>query len=101
MQVGMMAGSWNGTSGGQLAVSFEHFMVDAAAPIMTAKLYGGNITVSWPAVGNPTLKSTPSISPPFVNWQTVTQPPAVSTMDGFNAVTMPATNKAMFFELAP
>jgi hypothetical protein len=96
MQVGLMAGPWGGPS----SVQYDHFMLDSGAPVIFAKASGGNVNVSWPAIGSTTLKSTPSITPPFVNWQTVTQPP-VLTLDGFNQVTMPATNNAMFFELAP
>jgi hypothetical protein len=96
MQVGLMAGPW----GGGNTVQYDRFMLDAAAPVLFSKASGGNVNVSWPAIGSATLKSTPSISPPFVNWQTVTVPP-VLTLDGFNQVTMPATNSAMFFELAP
>ncbi len=95
MQVGLMAGPW----GGGNTVQYDSFMLDSGATVLFSKASGGNVTVSWPALGTSTLKSAFSLTPPVV-WQTVTQP-SVLTLDGFNAVTMPATNNAMFFELAP
>jgi hypothetical protein len=68
MQVGIMAGSWDGTSGTQLTTSYDNFMLDfGGAPSLTATLSGANVIISWPADPYAVLQSAPSLKSP-VSW---------------------------------
>lgn len=98
MQVGMMAGPWNGASVGKLTVQFDNFMLDSLAPVLNATAAGGNVMVTWPAVGSPTLQQSPSLNPS--NWQPVGAVPAIG-LNGLNIVTLPSTNSTEFFRLVP
>jgi hypothetical protein len=99
MQVGIMAGPWDGTSGSQYPVEFEHFMLDVSVfhPFITISSSGGNINLSWPTTaGAFTLESTPSLNP--ANWQSVTATSV--TNNGIVTVTIPITGSDAFFRLA-
>ena len=97
MQVGIMEGGFD--SGTVVTGQFDSFMLDETAavvsPVVTVKISGGNINLSWPASGSYTLQYTLSLSP--TNWQPVATSPV--TVNGNNIVTLPATNRASFFRL--
>jgi hypothetical protein len=96
MQVGIMAGPWNG--GAQYNAQFDSYMLDytTGSPLKIVNTGGGNVTVSWPAGPTAQLQSTTNLSPPVI-WQTV---PGTPTLDisGYN-LTVPKTNAATFFRL--
>jgi hypothetical protein len=63
-----------------------------AATILTAKVTGSNITITWtPSTGH--LLSSPALSGPNMNWQSVTGGTGGS-------VTIPITGSSMFFKVA-
>ena len=99
MQVGLMAGPWDGTSGNPRTVQFEHFMLDVASfhPSLTARgSGGGSVQLSWPIFGGAfSLEATPSLSP--ANWQPF--PATVVTNNGMATVTVSVTNSTLFFRL--
>jgi hypothetical protein len=96
LQVGLLAGGFD--SGNSVTVGFDSFMLDEVVtpPTLQASAIGGNVSISWPASGNFTLRYTSSLSP--ANWLPVTTPP--TTANGISTVILPATNTAAFFRLA-
>jgi len=96
MQVGLMAGAWDGANAAQRQVSFEHFLLDVLPPSLTATGSNGNVNVTWPTGGAFTLQATPTLNPPL--WQNVTA--ALTSTNGIESVTVPITNSTEFFRLS-
>jgi ribose 1,5-bisphosphokinase PhnN len=65
-------------------------------PTLTASVSGGNVAVSWAASGTYTLQY--SLNLKLNNWLPAGTP---VTVNGISTVTLPATNSAEFFRLAP
>jgi hypothetical protein len=67
MQVGIMAGPWDGASGTGLTTAYDNFMLDwTDAPTPTATLSGPNVIISWPPDPQLILQSTTSLIAPAV-----------------------------------
>lgn len=96
LQVGLLAGGFN--SGATVVNGFDSFMLDQTiiGPTLTASISGGNVAVSWAASGTYTLQYS-------LNLKSNTWLPAGTpvTANGISTVTLPATNSAEFFRLAP
>ncbi|GEM_PF-1455260 len=93
MQVGIMSGAWDGTSGNPLLVSYDSYMLDyISAPTPQVSVSGGSIVVSWPADPHLTLQSTTSLSPS--NWQPVGATPTLG-VNGYS-VTLPIAGRQFF-----
>lgn len=95
LQVGLLAGGFD--SANQVTVGFDSFMLDQStvAPVLSASVSAGNLSLSWPSTGNYTLQYTLHLT--SSTWQPVNVPPVIA--NGFNTVTLPATNAAAFFRL--
>jgi len=95
MQVGIMSGAWDGTSGSQSLVSYDAYMLDyITAPTPVVTVSGANVIVSWPADPHLTLQSTTTLNPS--NWQPVLATPVLG-VNGYS-VTLPASGE-LFFRL--
>lgn len=98
MQVGLMAGPWNGGGGAQSTVRFEDYMLDIVRSAVTVTRSGPNIVVSWPAIPGTALQHSTSLNP--VNWQPIAGTPVLNA--SVYSVTVPATPGAKdFFRLVP
>jgi len=98
MQVGLMAGPWNGGGAAQSTVRFEDYMLDIVTSAVTVKRSGATIVVSWPAIPGTSLQHSTSLNPP--NWQPVGGTPVLNA--SVYSVTVPATPGAKdFFRLVP
>ena len=95
MQVGLMAGPWDGTSGTALNVQYDYFMLDAAPLTLQVSSSGGNVNLSWPAIPGVALQQTPSLR--SANWQPV--PWTLTTNAESFSISIPMTNAATFFRL--
>jgi hypothetical protein len=98
MQVGLMDGPWNGTSGpgGTHTVRFDSYMLDyTTAPSPSVAVVGGNVIVTWAADPNLVLQSTVNINPS--NWQNVPGTPTLG-VNGYS-LTLPITAVHQFFRL--
>jgi len=91
MQVGIEECGFN--SGNVVTGQFDSFSLDAGQPVLEVSSSGGNIVLSWPALGGYTLQKTLSLSPS--SWSAVLTTP--TTLDGLNTVTLPITGNAAFF----
>jgi len=99
MQVGIMAGPWNGTggTGGDVrTVRLDNFMLDVTtgSPLRIT-VSGNNATLSWPPIPNATLQSTTTLVP--TNWQPVSGTPTLSPT-GYS-LTVPLATGPNFFRL--
>ncbi len=99
MQVGLMAGPWNGGGGvgsDFRTVRFDNFMLDSTtgSPLQI-KVLGANVTISWPPIPNATLQSSTGLVP--TNWQPVPGTPTLGTT-GYS-LTVPLGAGPRFFRL--
>jgi hypothetical protein len=101
MQVGLMAGPWNGTGGAGTppdlrTVQFDGFMLDSTtgSPLRIT-VSGANAIISWPPIPNATLQSTTSLLP--TNWQPVAGTPTLGAT-GYS-LAVPLGTGPRFFRL--
>lgn len=93
MQVGLMAGAFTGTSGTQLTVRFENYMLDyTTGSILKITQSGGNVIVNWPPIPSAILQSTTNLLSAV--WTTVPGAPVLDT-NGYS-LTVPALNTQFF-----
>jgi hypothetical protein len=92
MQVGIMAGPWNG--GGQYNAQFDSYMLDytTGSPLKIVNAGGGNVTVSWPAGPTAQLQSTTNLNSAV--WLPVGGTPTLGT-NGYS-LTIPDTHNQFF-----
>jgi hypothetical protein len=92
MQVGIMAGPWNG--GDQYNAQFDSYMLDytTGSPLKIVNAGGGNVTVSWPAGPTAQLQSTTNLNSPV--WLPVGGTPTLGP-NGYS-LTIPATANQFF-----
>jgi hypothetical protein len=92
MQVGIMAGPWNG--GVQYNAQFDSYMLDytTGSPLKIVNAGGGNVTVSWPAVPTAQLQSKTNLISAV--WLPVGGTPTLGT-NGYS-LTIPATHNQFF-----
>ena len=84
--------------GFDLELDGDGYVVNASSPpVISAALVGGQLQISWPVSATGfRLYSSPQLGPGAA-WQWVGVPP--TPVNGFNVLTVPATNSAFFYRL--